>query len=131
MNTRKAIRAVMAAYVATFVAAALVFLLATGWTLRQAERAGAVTGTHLFLAATMGLMAMLVHVSILVWRDPVRHRGLLPVLAVSKFTSSAAAVVLWLWHAEPGLLAVVAADLPLGLVAAALWRMPWSKGTEP
>ncbi len=114
-------RPLMAAFAVTFVVAGLVFLLATAWTLRQASRLGQLDGTNLFLAATTGLMAMLVHVSILVYRDPAGRRDLLPVLAVSKFSSSAAAFLLATWHGQPGVLAVVAADLPLGLAALWLW----------
>lgn len=118
----KTIRAVMAAYVVTFLAAGIVFLSAPDWTVDQGTRIGELEAKHFWLATTIGLMALLVHNSYLVYRDPARYAHVLGSLGISKLASSMAAILLAAVHSEPGLWLVAAADLPLAFVAAVLWN---------
>lgn len=121
-DTDVLVRDVMLLFVATFVLGIPALLVGADALLAPAAVTGATAQVHVFMAATVGLMVLLALLSYRVARDPTGERDLLPLLAGSKFASSAAAAYLAVAYAEPGVMVVALTDLPMGGIAAWLWK---------
>lgn len=76
-----------------------------------------------YLALSTAMMAMLVYIAVQVAATPQRSANLLPVMVVSKLTSSAVGLVLYMQSPAFGYLLIPLVDLPLAGIGWWVYRL--------
>lgn len=127
----KTVRFVMSLLAVAYLGTALVFLF--GEPFLSALISWGADLTHLsnhafqyerfYLALSTAMMAMLVYIAVQVAKAPQRSANLLPVMVVSKLTSSVVGLVLYVQSPAFGYLLIPLVDLPLAAIGWWLYRL--------